>query len=157
MKEELPDQLEKAIRTVTDLREQVEAGELTDGPVEIHERLLKARHAQDRAEAVVASLQRMYSQQQRIVAARKAELDDAEATMVGTLRIDDFSTAKERNSHLTLATVEQLLHLRRAERAAAEVKEALDYCQMLHRGIDSTRRDFELRTRLMSLQGQLDR
>lgn len=158
MKEELPAVLEKGILKVTDLRDAVTGGEITDGPVEIHERLLKARHAQDQTEEIVAALGRLYSQAQRTVATYKAEYVDAEAQAHQKLPpAEEYSTKKERDARLSLATLDEQIVLRRAEQVVAEIKEAVDYCTLLHRGIDSTRRDYELRTRLISLQGQLDR
>src|SRR3954468_21864971 len=98
---ELPELLEKAIRQVTDLREAVVGGEITDGPVEIHERLLKARHAQDQTEYVVATLGRLSAQQQRVVAECKAVYVDAEARAHQDLPpAEEYSTKKERDARL---------------------------------------------------------
>jgi hypothetical protein len=53
--------------------------------------------------------------------------------------------------------VAETVALRRAERVLGDVDTALEVCRLFHRGLQDVRRDLELRIRLVSVEGYLER
>lgn len=150
--------MEKAMRECTDLRNSLGDDSIDEGPAQLHEKLLKARKALDRTEYHVAHLGKLHARVSIVVDQRRGFVEDGEAEAMEKLgKADDFSTAREKNARLTLATLDLHRSLRRAERLKAECLLALDYCRTLHRGLDSTRRDLDTRIRLLTMQTSLER
>lgn len=156
LSEEMSEGLKRVVSECHEIRTKVSPGSITEGPTELHERLLTARHAQDRAEMIVAELGRLHSRASIAVADLRGRLEDAEAS-AELPPAEDYSTARERNARLSLAVVDERIAVRRATRQKEEVWEALEYCRLLHRGIDGSRRDLDLRIRLLSMQTMLER
>lgn len=148
------------IQEVTNLRHKVSGeGDIDDDPRDIHAQLLDARKSTDRVEELVGFVQRVYTTGQRQLAARKAELEDAEiaASQGQTSLGDDYSTAKEKNTALMSRTIDQRIAVRKAERRLLVLQEVLDYVRHCYRGLNESRRDLGDRIRLITLQSQLEK
>lgn len=152
----LPDILIATIKEAAELRASaVHDGVPTEGPGELHDQLLVHRRALDRLEDHVAKLSRLKARADRAVREKQDVLEDAEAH-ADQLR-EEFSTAKERNAHLAVQTMDQRIALRKVTRQRDEIVEALEYCRTLYRGLDGSRRDLDARIRLITLQTSLEK
>lgn len=155
---EIPEALEHAVRSMSDLRNGVGIGTSTAGPADIHIQLLQNRACLDRAETFVAQLGRLHARACIAEEDLKGALEDAEANAIQEAGpAEEFSTAKERNARLLVRTFDERIVLRKLSRQRAEIWEALDYARTLFRGMDAVRRDTETRLRLITLETGLER
>lgn len=158
---ELDTILQATISEVTDLRHRVAPGDVDDDPHALHLQLLEARRATDRTEELTAFIARVHSGAQRNLQLKKQEVEDAEAAAMTSQGPnpwgDDYATAKEKNARLLVQTTEQRMALRKAERRLLLLQEVLDFCRQCHRGLNDSRRDLDLRIRLLTLQTSLEK
>lgn len=125
----------------------------------LHETLVVNRGMIERLESLTATLGFWKTRTAQAVAARKAEYDDAymQAATKKNVGFSDYASAKEKDAHFALGTIEQTMKLRKAEATHRDVDAAWDYCRILLRGAEGVQRDMELRIRLISLRSQLER
>jgi len=144
----------------------VEADELRAAPGEVdidehvsglHERLIRSRRAQDRMETLLAELGLIKSRVKMAVVEAQNSYDDQWRNVMERTRIGEYTSAKERDSTYAAGSIEQLIKLRKAQRMLAEVEEVFDYVQLRFRGLDTARREIELRIRIISLESSLER
>lgn len=127
-----------------------------DSITTLHERLVMLRKVQDRLEEITAGTGRLRAKcRAAMVQAQDAYDDKVSASIQGSKR-EEFSSAVERNSSYDLAAMDEKIVLRRAKRLLAQADEVFDYVNMRHRGVDSTRRDIDLRFRMMSFEMRLE-
>jgi hypothetical protein len=140
-------------------RDDVRAAKADDGMDEMHQQLVVNRAMIERLEYVTSSLGFMKTRTEQAVAQRRAEYDDAymAAATKKSVGFADYASAKEKDAHFALGTVQETLNLRKAEATHRDVTAAWDYCRTLLRGAEGVQRDMELRIRLINLRSQLER
>lgn len=140
-------------------RDDVRAAKADDGMEELHQQLVVNRAMIERLEYLTSSLGLMKSRSEQWVSSAKAEYEDAymRAATKPTVGFSDYATAKEKDAHFALGTIEQTMALRKAENNHRDVVAAWDYCRILLRGAEGVQRDMEMRIRLISLRSQLER
>lgn len=152
--------LMEAIHQARDARDAVQSEHESGDHIEgIHAQLLINRANIERLEYLTSSLGLIKARTEQAVAQRKAEYDDAymHAATKKSVGFSDYASAKEKDAHFSLGTVEQTIRLRKVESAHRDVVAAWDYCRSLLRGAEAVQRDVELRIRLISLRSNLER
>lgn len=114
----------------------------------------------DRVEAILADIVRVRARTAQEVADRRAALNDhwndiASKSKVGFAYGD--AAPRERYARYSQETIPEERALRRAEKLDREVGAAQEIVRTFHRGLEGVRRDLDLRIRLISLAGQLER
>lgn len=148
----------EAVTSARDYREAVRHE--TDDDVEtIHATLVINRGMIERLEQLVAHLGFLRSRAAQVVATRKGEYDDAYVASATkkTVGFADYASAKEKDAHFALGTIDQTIALRKAEASYRDVDAAWEFCRTMLRGAEGVQRDMELRIRLISLRSQLER
>jgi hypothetical protein len=102
---------------------------------EMHQQLVINRAMIERLEYVTSSLGFMRTRTEQAVATAKAEYDDAymRAATKKTVGFADYASAKEKDAHFALGTVDETLRLRKLEANHRDVTAAWDYCRTLLR------------------------
>ena len=130
-----------------------------DGPRRVHDALLHARAVLDRSEEILVMLTRLKGRTHvSYVAARRA-LREAEdkAYQSRSVGFEQYVSAREREAWVSTQTMPERMEFARAEKLDLEVELALDAVKVIHRGIDSVRRDADTRLRFMTFERQLER
>lgn len=145
-----------AMKTRSSVMEAAQS-EISD-PSELHGLLVNTRHATDKLEqALVYGLALQRAAESRHAVA-KAEIEEAElAALESVRRSGEYTTAKEKSVEFVRHSVEQRRAARQSEETLAEIKAAVEILRILHRGVDSTRRDIEVRLRAVTLTSSLER
>lgn len=160
MSDQLDEQLSQLMKEATEARHAIPQGDIDDGPHELHAQLLKARQATDKIEDILVRIQGALKSARLTERAAQQDVEDAEAAYVSKPKVSlsgDYATGKEKNAELLLATTDQRIVLRKAERQSTLLRDVLDYVRTLHSGANSARRDIDLRVRLIILQSQLEK
>lgn len=149
----------EAITQARATRDDVRAARADDDMDALHAQLVVNRGMIERLEYLTSTLGFMKSRTEVAVAQRKAEYDDAymRSATKKAVGFSDYATAKEKDAHFSLGTVDETIRLRKAENVHRDVLAAWDYCRTLLRGAEGVQRDMELRVRLISLRSQLER
>lgn len=137
----------------------VKIDDIGDSPSELYEGIVKLRGHQDRIEQIVVDLMRLRGRVSQAVSDRKALVDDGwdnEVVGATTFKISD-PAPRERYAHYNLKVMSKTVELRKAQKALGDVETALEIVRMYHRGIDSTRREFEARIRALTYETRLER
>lgn len=148
-----------AIEQARDARDGVRAVQADDDMDTLHQQLVINRAMIERLEHLTSTLGLMKSRTEQAVAQRRAEHDDAymHSATKKNVGFSDYASAKEKDAHFALGTVDETLRLRKAEATHRDVAAAWDYCRILLRGAEGVQRDMETRIRLISLKSQLER
>lgn len=161
--EQLHPQLIKAVQGASEARaaagQYAKDASVVDGPEELHEALIGSRAQIERLEYYVSQLVLLKAKTAQAVADRRGEYDDAymKAATAKSVGFADYASAKEKDANFNLHTISETMKLRKAEKVHRDVDSAWDYCRILLRGAEGVHRDLEIRIRLISLSGQLDR
>ncbi len=161
--EQMHGQLVKAIQQASEARaactELVRNAQIEDGPDELHQTILTTRAQIERLEYLTSQLVLLKAKSAQAVADRKAQLEDAymKAATSKTVGFSDYASAKAQDAAHATKTIAETLALRKVERTHRDVDSAWDYCRALLRGAEGVHRDLEIRIRLITLSGQLDR
>lgn len=157
---EVAPQIINTLQEATEIRNNVVAGEdVNEDPVVLHNYLLHNRAQIERLENLTAHLVLLKSRTAQLTANKRAAYDDAymKAATKPSVGFADYATAKEKDAHFNLETVDETIQLRKAESLHRDVDSAWDYCRILLRGAEQTQRDIELRIRLISLTSSLEK
>lgn len=148
-----------ALKDASHARDMVIGGETDDGPAELHEQLLHNRRQIERLEHLTSQFVLLKSRAAQQVAAAQGAYDDAymAAATKKSIGFGDYTSAKEKDAHFNLATVEETITLRRTLALHRDVESAWDFCRILLRGAEGVQRDLELRLRMISLTNSLER
>lgn len=157
--EGMPDVLVRVLHEASDIRSLVKPGNAEDGPSEIHNQLLYNRAQIERLEFLTSRLVVLKSRTAQMVAKARNAYDDAymKAATSPKIGFADYSSAKEKDAHFNANTIAETMELRKAEATHRDIDATWDMCRMLLRGAEGVQRDLELRMRLITLAGQLDR
>jgi hypothetical protein len=158
MVKDLPDVLSTSLREAAEARELIRVGTEDADLATIHGYLVHNRRMIERLEHLTATFVLMKSRTASAVAARRAAHDDAyvAAATAPSVSFGDYSSAKEKDAHYSLKTLDQQLALRKAEQSHRDVEAAHEYCRILLRGAEGVQRDLEQRIRLVSLTSRLE-
>jgi hypothetical protein len=140
-----------------ELRESPGVSDVSEDVADLHDRLVSARQAQDRLEAILSEVGRLRSRARIAVSERQDEYDDQWRTVMEKTRIGEYDSAKEKNARYDAGSIQQLVNLRRAKRAAADVDEVYEYINLKYRGLDAARREIDSRVRMLTVANQLER
>lgn len=156
---DLKAELVKAVTTAREARDACPSGTVEDDPGTLHEHLLLTRAQIERLEGLTATLGRIRSRVNGMVEDLKGEYEDAymQAATSNSVGFGDYTSAKEKDAHYDLAAIKQKVALRKGQRTFRDVDASWNYCRTLLRGAEGVHRDLEVRIRLITLQGQLDR
>lgn len=156
---DLPVALVEALHEARSCRDSVRSTKPEDDISALHEQLVVNRAMIERLEYLTSSLGLMKSRTEAAVAQRKAEYDDAyvAAATKKTVGFSDYASAKEKDAHAALGTVNETINLRKAEATHGNVTAAYYYCRELLHGAQGCQRDMETGIRLISLRSQLER
>lgn len=133
-----------------ELRQSPGVSEVSEDIVSLHERLVLARQAQDRLEAIFAEVGRLRSRARIVVSERQDMYDDRWRTVMESTRIGEYDSAKEKNARYDAGAIQQLIDLRRAKRVAADVDEVWEYINLKYRGLDTARREIDSRMKTLA-------
>ena len=141
------------------LRSQIEKPDLADGVHAIHKQLLSARRALDRIETHLARLIRLKGRTNWVFQSAKWALEDAETKAYDSrkLTFGDYATGREKEAWVSTQTTIEKVALRKALIRDGEVGAALEEVKVLHRGVDSVRRDTDTRLRIITFERALER
>jgi hypothetical protein len=141
------------------LRSQIEKPDLSDGAHAIHKQLLSARRVLDRTEAHLIRLIRLKARTNAVFQSAKWTLEEAESKAYDSrkLTFGDYATGKEKEAWVSTQTTVEKMALRKALLRDSEVGAALEEVKVLHRGVDSIRRDADTRLRLITFERSLER
>jgi hypothetical protein len=141
------------------LRGQIEKPDLADGVHAIHRQLLSARRALDRMEAHLTRLIRLKARTNAVFQSAKWTLEEAEAKAYDSrkLTFNEYATGKEKEAWVATQTTIEKMALRKALLRDSEVGAALEEVKVLHRGVDSIRRDADTRLRIITFERSLER
>lgn len=148
--------LESMCTEAEELRHSVSEPSTEETLTDLHDRLVRTRQAQDRIEGILAKLIRLRGKSRRTVRTAKGDLDEKLNTVIRGSRVVEYSTAREREAVYDLGCFQQKRGLLITERMLAEVEMAHEFVSLLHRGIDGSRRDIDLRIRVVSLESRLE-
>lgn len=146
--------LVQAVTEATEYRQRVEVPEEESDLDAIHSALIANRRLIERLEYLTASLVLVHSRAAKASAQAKGEHDDAymRAATAPSVGFADYASAKEKDAHAQLATIEQTMAVRKAEAFYRDCDSAREYCRMMLRGAEGAQRDLELRLRIVSLR-----
>lgn len=159
LSEEISPTLIEVLKEATRARENVTQGEESAGLPDIHTHLVRNRSMIEFLENATARLTLLKSRTAKAVATRKGAYDDAymKAATKPSVGFADYASAKEKDAHYNLSTIEETMALRKAEAMHRDVESAWDYCRQLLRGAEGVQRDLETRIRLITLTSSLER
>lgn len=150
----------KVLRDVTELRQAMHGGTEEDSPHDLHRQLLENRWRIEQIEMKAATLTLLKSRTAQALADAKnayADAYQAAATKKAVGFGSEYATAKEKDAHYNLSTLEETMMLRAQERQHRDVESAWEYCRMLLRGAEAMQQDLSLRVRLITLSSSLER
>lgn len=150
----------KTLHEVTELRTSMSGGTVEDSPVELHRQLLENRWRIEQIEMKTATLTLLKSRTSQAVADAKNAYTDAyqaAATKSTVSFASDYATAKEKDAHYNLSTLEETMVLRAQEKQHRDIESAWEYCRALLRGAEALQHDLSLRVRLITLSSSLER
>lgn len=156
LSQSLPNLLEAAVREADELRAAGGDSSVQESITDLHSRLVTLRRAQDRLEELAAQSGRIRSRARNTLQQAQDAYDDKVAGAIAGAKIEEYSTAKERNANYDLAALQERLVLRRAKRLLAIVEDAHEFIVLRHRGVDGARRDIDLRFRMMSFEMRME-
>lgn len=145
------------IKEARSVRDEVSVGEASDAVPDLHDRLLVNRAQIERLEYLTAQMLLARARTQQAVTDAKAEVDDAvmQTATKPSFKIGEYASAKEKEAHYALGSVEQTMRLRKAERLHRDVDSTWDYCRVLLRGAEQVQRDLESRIRIITITDRL--
>jgi hypothetical protein len=158
MQQGMSEVLTTTLREVGEFRELIRAGDAEDDLFDMHQNLVHNRRLIERMEHITASLVVMKSRTASALASRRAAYDDAymKAATAPGVSFGDYSSAKEKDAHYNLKTMDETIALRKAEQTHRDVEATHEYCRILLRGAEGVQRDLEARTRIVSLTSRLE-
>lgn len=154
--QQLQDRLAEMCNEAAELRASAGESSTEETLTDLHERLIRCRQAQDRIEEILGKLVRLRGIARKQARARKDELEDQLSQIIRASRPVEFSSVREREARYDVDAFEQKRAWRNAERTLANVEMAHEFVTLVYRGIDSARRDVEVRVRLVSLDSRLE-
>jgi hypothetical protein len=156
---EVAEKIIEAIKQAREFRDACPTGAIDDGPVTLHEHLLVTRANIERLEHLAAELGRVRSRTWQAKADAKDAYDDAfmHAATAKQVGFADYSSKEEKIASFDLKALTEKVAARKADRMHNDVDTAWQYVRTLLRGAEGLHRDLEVRIRMISLAGQLDR
>lgn len=128
-----------------------------DAPMDLHHHLLEVRARYDRVESILATLIERRTRVRALVHEARENHDDVWDTSATTKRTDrDFMAGRERVAFVNVDVIPQRRLLRRLERTEIVLDGAVESVRLIHRGLDTVRRDLDIRIRLLSLESRLE-
>lgn len=151
------DKLVRLLDEAYELRHGVTAGDINDSLPLMHAHLVRAGQARDRLDTILATFIRVAGQTRGQMIEAKDAYEDAwqKVATAKSVGFQDYSTAKAKDADVDAKVMGEKFALRRAEKQDREMQSAMDYVKHLHRGVDSVRRDLELRVRIITTESRL--
>lgn len=145
------------VTEAANLRASLDSGLSEETLADLHERLLRARAAQDRIEGILGQLLRLRGRIRLAVRSARDAYDDRLDEVIRSTKVTEYSSVREREAQFALGAFEERRGVRSVEKMLVEVDTAHDYVSLLHRGIDGARRDVDLRVRILTTESRLER
>lgn len=130
--------------------------EISD-PAELHEVLVNARHVSDQLELALVHALRIASETKANLLYTEAVIEDAEVGVIDQVQKKAYASAKEKSVDFTRLTLEQRRDKRIAQETHNQAEHTVEVLRILLRGVDSTRREIEVRLRAVTLTSSLER
>lgn len=159
LSKEMQPKLIDAVTKAREARESCPSGTVNDDPHILHEHLLMTRAQIERLEHLTAEIGLVRGRVMGAVQDTKGAYEDAYMTAATSNDVGfaDYSSAKEKDANYDLRAIKEKIEHRKAERLHRDVDNAWQYCRTLLRGAEGVHRDLEVRIRLITLAGQLDK
>lgn len=154
----LMEQIKPRVEEARVLRE-LSPWDLDDPPMVLHAHLIEVRARYDRVEAILATLIEYRTRTRALLnEAREAHeaLWDAKATGRKADALE-YMAGRERVAHVNVDVIPQRRRLRALERVELVIDGAVESVKLIHRGLDTVRRDLDTRIRLLMLEDRLER
>lgn len=157
MTERSEDRLSELLEEAQELRDRVSAGGMSDSLATLHDRLVTAGMARDRVEQILVTFLRAHGRAKESVADARAAYDQAWQQLATERKVgfSEYATAREREAAIDAKALKERMALLLAEKNERQIWTALEYVRQLSRGIDSVRRDIELRVRIITTESRL--
>lgn len=142
----------------TDLSEALQAPNISENLLDLHNRLLVVRARQQRVSELVGTLIRIQANVRKLVLDKKSELASAEANASVVPKqafVEDFSSAKERNAKLMAKTLDERVALTAAEKLQVDADAAVAYANNTYRELGNQAFDVSTRIKVLGMEGTL--
>jgi hypothetical protein len=157
--EKLYEQISGWVREMSELRFGLPVPDVGDGPHALHTQLVGARKSLDRAEWILATVGRLHgiARETLVHSKRTLKVTEDVALQSRGKGFPDFVSTRERLAWLAGRTIDEETELMKTEVVYERLSTVMDELRLLHRGIDSYRRDIDTRLRILTWDRSLDR